>query len=321
MHGNVESDASVSAPERLIGRIVRLRPQGFPWVAPTWPGSMTRPAPERHLGSNYGAGWSRRYPVRLARAVVLDNLTRPLTHLVASPTVRGDELLELVTAPAIFVANHTSHLDTPLLLSVLPPRLRHRLVVAAAADTFFDRRWKAHLFAFALPAIPIERRRINRQSGDDAAELIEDGWSLIIYPEGGRSTDGWQQEFGGSAAYLAVRTGRPVVPVHIDGTWRVLPKGGERIHRSRTAVTFGTPISPDPGESTRHFNVRIERAVSTLADESHTDWWSARRRSADGSTPSPRGPEGSSWRRAWELGPAPDPNDKNDDRRWALRRR
>ena len=49
----------------------------------------------------------------------------------------------------IFAANHASHVDTPLLLSVLPDRWRHRTVVAAGADYFFDKRWKAVLFAFA----------------------------------------------------------------------------------------------------------------------------------------------------------------------------
>jgi 1-acyl-sn-glycerol-3-phosphate acyltransferase len=77
---------------------------------------VERAGPERHLGVDYDTAWSRRYPARLARAVVLDTITRPLAHLVASPEVRGDEILELVEAPAIYVANHASHVDTPLLL-------------------------------------------------------------------------------------------------------------------------------------------------------------------------------------------------------------
>jgi hypothetical protein len=83
-------------------------------------------------------------PARLVRAVLLDNVTRPLAHAIAAPEVRGAEMLELVEAPAIFVANHASHVDTGLLLSILPRRFRHKTVVAAAADYFFDRRWKAH---------------------------------------------------------------------------------------------------------------------------------------------------------------------------------
>ncbi len=89
----------------------------------------------------------------------------------------------------------TRAISTPrLLISVLPPRLRHSTIVAGAADYFFDRRWKAHLWAFLTAAIPIERQRVNRKSADLAAEMLEEGWNLLIYPEGGRSPDGWMQD-------------------------------------------------------------------------------------------------------------------------------
>ena len=290
----------------------------FPYAAPTWPSSLERDPPERRLGVDYRTAWARRYPVRLARAVVVDNVTRPLAHLLAVPEVRGEELLRLVEPPAIFVANHASHVDTPLLLSLLPLPFRHRTVVAAAADHFFDRRWKAHLWAGALNAVPIERHRVNRRSADVAAGLLDDGWSLVIFPEGGRSPDGWFQPFRGGAAYLAVRTGRPVVPVHLAGTWRVLPKQGRGLRRARTAVRFSTPLVPDEGEDARRFGARIETVLATMADEAATDWWTARRRAAAGTTPSPRGPDASPWRRAWALGPDPRADDEDDDGRWAV---
>jgi 1-acyl-sn-glycerol-3-phosphate acyltransferase len=305
-------------------RARRLRPDTFPWTAPNWPTAVERPAPKRHLGIDYDTSWTRRYPARLVRALVLDNVARPLAHIVASPEVRGVEVLEYVEAPAIFAANHASHVDTPLLLSVLPVRWRHKTVVAAAADHFFDRRWKAHLWALSLAAIPIERHRVNRRSSEEAADLLADGWNLVLYPEGGRTHDGWFQAFRGGAAYLAARTGRPVVPVHIDGTWHILPRGGEQLRRSPTRVTFGAAIMPAAGEDARRLEVKIESALATLADEAHSDWWNAKRRAANGTTPSPRGPKGSAWRRAWELGPPPERDGTIDNargrRRWALER-
>lgn len=271
------------------------------------------------MGVAYDSSWARRYPSRLARAVVIDNLTRPLAHLVAAPEVRGAESLELAHRPVIFVSNHASHLDTPLLLSVLPVDLRHRTVVAAAADHFFDRRWKAHLWAGALNAIPIERHRVNRRSADLAAGLVTEGWNLIIFPEGGRSPDGWFQPFRGGAAYLAVRTGRPVIPVHLTGTWRLLPKGGRGLRRGRTTVRFGLPMHPDEGEDARRFGARIESALAVMADEARSDWWSARQRAAAGATPPAGGPASSPWRRAWALGPDPG-EDQSDPGRWAVGR-
>jgi 1-acyl-sn-glycerol-3-phosphate acyltransferase len=292
---------------------------GFPWSAPHWPGGVERQAPLRRLGVDYDTQWSRRYPARLVRAVLLDNVTRPLAHVIASPQVRGEEVLELVEAPTIFVANHASHVDTGLLLSVLPKRFRHKTVVAAAADFFFDRRWKAHLWALGLGAIPIERHKVNRRSADTAAALLDEGWNLIIFPEGGRSPDGWFQEFRGGAAYLSRRTQRTVVPVHIAGTGRILPKEGGALRRSKTRITFGTPLSPAEGEDARRFGARIETTLATMADESATDWWTARRRAAAGTTPSPRGPVAAPWRRSWALGPEPgSQNEPVDERRWAV---
>jgi 1-acyl-sn-glycerol-3-phosphate acyltransferase len=308
----------VSTVERLIGRARRARPTSFPWTAPEWPVTLSRPAPQRNLGADYDTAWSRRYAARFVRAVALDAVARPLAHVIASPEVRGAEALALVEAPAIYVANHASHVDTPLLLSVLPPTVRHRTVVAAAADHFFDRRWKAHLWSLLLAAIPIERHRVNRRSAETAATLIDDGWNLVIYPEGGRTPDGWFQAMRGGAAYLATRTGRPVVPVHIDGTYQILPRGGERLRRSPTRITFGTPLVQRAGEDARRLEARIDATLATLADEARSDWWTARRRAAGGLTPSPRGPEASPWRRAWALGPDRRAAGEDDDARWAL---
>jgi 1-acyl-sn-glycerol-3-phosphate acyltransferase len=290
------------SPSALASRLGRAR---FPIAPPRWPESVPRPQPEPELGAHYDTEWSRRYPVRLARAMVLDNVTRPLARVLASPVIRGEEGLTGLTGSVIFAANHASHVDTPLLLSSLPLRFRHRTVVAAAADYFFDRRWKADAWSFLLAAIPFERNKVNRRSADVAVELLADGWNLIIFPEGGRSPDGWGQTFTGGAAYLAARTGATIVPVHLDGTRHILPKGRTGIRRTHTTITFGTPMKPDQDEQTRRFAARIETAVATMADEASSDWWTARKRAALGTTPPLQGPDVAAWRRSWMLEPAP----------------
>jgi 1-acyl-sn-glycerol-3-phosphate acyltransferase len=304
------------APPALAARAGRSR---FPLAAPSWPESIPRPAATSDLGVHYDTAWARKYPVRLARAMVLDNVTRPVVRVLASPLVRGEEALTGLEAPVIFAANHASHVDTPLLLSCLPLRFRHRTVVAAAADYFFDRRWKADAWSFVLGAIPIERTKVNRRSAELAAELLADGWNLMIFPEGGRSPDGWAQTFRGGAAYLASRTGRPVVPVHLDGTRHVLPKGRNTVRRTRTTVAYGTPLRPEEGEDARRFAARIEAAIATLADEASSDWWTARKRGASGATPSLRGPGAAAWRRSWMLPTAPGHRDTDDGVEWPKR--
>ena len=268
---------------------------------PQRPAAVAPSPPERRTGVHYDTAWARRYPVRLVRAVLTDNVAAPVARAICSPLVEGREHLDVLTGPAIFTANHASHLDTALVLACLPAEMRHRTVVAAAADYFFDRRWKAALWAFSLNSIPMERVRVNRRSADIAAELIGGGWNLIVFPEGGRSEDGWGQEFKGGAAYLAKRCDVPVVPVHLSGTRAILRKGSGRLRPGETEVRMGRPMRAREDEDARHFAQRIEQAVSELADEAGTDWWTARRRAAAGTTPSLRGPDISPWRRSWAL--------------------
>ncbi|MDQ6948929.1 MAG: 1-acyl-sn-glycerol-3-phosphate acyltransferase [Actinomycetota bacterium] len=273
----------------------------FPWTAPTWPGAVERPPAPRTLGVDYETAWARTYGARLARVVMTEGVTRPIAHLLAAPRVDGLDRLEQLDEPVIFAANHASHIDTPLLLSVLPDRWRHRTVVAAGADYFFDRRWKAAFFALSINAIPIERQRVNRRSADLAASVLDDGWSLLIYPEGGRTPDGWGQTHRPGAAWLAVRTKRTVVPVYVEGTRQVLPRHGSRLRPANTRITFGRPLRATVGMDARDLASRIEGALEVLADEQQTDWWAARRREASGGTPALTGPVASTWRRSWAL--------------------
>ena len=92
--------------------------------------------PRRKLGIDYDTAWARRYPVRLARAIVLDDFSKPVLRVALSPRVFGLEHLDPVEGPMILAANHASHLDTALLLV-------DTAVLAAASD---DRRRRGRLF-------------------------------------------------------------------------------------------------------------------------------------------------------------------------------
>ncbi|HET9731081.1 MAG TPA: lysophospholipid acyltransferase family protein [Acidimicrobiales bacterium] len=271
----------------------------FPWVAPTRPVSVDWEEPERTLGLAYDGAWSRRRPARMTRALFVEGVVRPLVHTVTPPEVHGADRLDNVEGPVIFAPNHNSHLDTALMLAALPRRFRHRTVFLAAADYFFDTRWKAAASSLALAAVPIDRSRVSRRSIDIATGLLAEGWNAVIYPEGGRSPDRWARAFQPGAAFLSLRTGAPVVPVYLKGTGEVLGKDSSRFHPGRTAVVFGSPIAPTEGDDPRALSAQLSEAVAVLADEEATDWWQARRRAARSDTPSLSGPEASPWRRAW----------------------
>jgi 1-acyl-sn-glycerol-3-phosphate acyltransferase len=273
----------------------------FPYRAPSTPLTVAPKAPERKLLGYYDSGWARKLPARYARFFVTEGVMRPVIAGLAQPERRGLDRLAELEGPAIFAANHHSHLDAGLLITSLPEPHRHQAFAAAAADYFFDTRVKATASALVLNAIPIERTKVGRRSADQAAELLDDGWSMVIFPEGGRSPDGWGHPFRGGAAYLAIRCGVPVVPVHLAGTGRILPKGKNRPKPGRTVVTFGTPIVASEKERSQALATRIESAVAALADEATSDWYGARRRAAAGETPSLSGPHAGAWRRTWAL--------------------
>ena len=279
-----------------------LRRAPFPLRAPTVPGGVTVPPAKLTLEGNYDTEWARRYPARMARVLMLEGVVTPAMRLLAAPSLRGLDRLNDLEGPAVFAANHHSHVDTPLVLSSIPEPWRHHIVIGAAADYFFGTRITAPLSALVIGAIPIERTKVGRKSADDAAGLIDDGWSMLIFPEGGRSPDGWGQEFRGGAAYLSLRCGVPVVPIHVEGTGRILRKGRTIPRRSPVTITFGRPLRPTEAEDSRRFARRIEAEVAALADEDSTDWWQARQRAHAGTSPSLQGPELGAWRRTWALG-------------------
>jgi len=308
------TDRYLRSGQRAVGKIERgvqkagrpLRAYGFPYRAPSVPKGVTVPVEPSTLGADYDTGWARTPLARAVRGLITEGPMHLIVRGLANPEVSGLDRLDDLTRlddppPVIFAPNHHSHVDTALMIRAMPMCWRKELVVAAAADYFFDKQWKAALSALALNAIPSDREITRRKASDLFRDLVADGHSLLIYPEGGRSPDGWGQDFKGGAAYLSARTGAPVVPVFIDGTGSIYGKGMKRPRPGRTKVIFGKPLAPTDDENTRRFNARIEAAVTRLGDDAITDFWTATQRAARGTNPKLTGPEYNGWRRQWEL--------------------
>ncbi len=300
-----------------VTRIVRNAQ--FPLRAAPTPKGQTPLA--ANVGANYDTDWARRFPARVARRVWRDTIARGLVNYYARPTVKGVDRLSDLDGPAVFAANHQSHADTAVIVTSIPEPWCNRLVVGAAADYFFGNRVTSAVSALFVGAIPIERTALNRRTIDRAVGLLRGGWSLVIYPEGGRSPDGWGQQFRPGAAFLARQAGVPVVPVHIRGTFDILRKGRAWPKRARSVINFGRPLDFDEGENNRRFTRRLQAAVEGLADETATgNWFAARRRLHSADSPTLEGPVGSAWRRRWALTePAPNTSHTShtdSKRRW-----
>jgi 1-acyl-sn-glycerol-3-phosphate acyltransferase len=256
----------------------------------------------------YPNDWSRKPAARALREVAQKAGLEPLFRSQVRVRAEGLDVLARITGPVIFAANHASHLDTPLILLSLPDEWRRRTAVAAAADYFFDTWWRAVGSSLLFNTFPVERR--GGSLSTTPGEVLADGWSLVIYPEGTRSKDGWMGGFRMGAAYLAVNHGVPVVPVAHRGTFAAMPRGAGWPARGRRPLTvrFGEPLVPQEGESVREFAPRIRAAVARLLDEDRTSWYASLRRAASDATPDPAGPPVAQWRRVWDASRSPDPD-------------
>ena len=196
---------------------------------------------------------------RLAHLVVFFPILRWLNPLY----VHGRVNIDSVEGPFIFVANHSSHLDTPALMRAMPAAIRRRMTAAAAQDYFFSSWVRGFLACLVCNAFPFPRK--GREGINRARWLLAHKWHVVLYPEGTRSQDGSIAPFRPGVGALAVESGAWVVPVAILGMRRVLPKGQPLPRRADVELRIGQPIrftdNEDPVEATR----LIEEAVRHLA--------------------------------------------------------
>jgi 1-acyl-sn-glycerol-3-phosphate acyltransferase len=283
-----------------LTRDVRQVATGWRWgKRPMIPRSAEPFAP-REEPEEFPTGWARTPAARAVRDVVQRGVLRPLVWNETRVRVEGLDVLETLRPPVIFISNHSSHLDAPLVLCSLPDAWRPRTAVGAAADYFFDVWWRAAATALVFNAFPVERAGGARATRT-AEELLRDGWNLVVFPEGTRSRDGWMQRFRTGAARLALEHGVPVVPVAIRGSFAAMPRGRgwPRGGRFPISVRYGPALHPDPSDEIRAFSDRMRAGIARLMDEDKTSWWESLRRQADGAAPDVDGPDGAPWRRVW----------------------
>lgn len=144
----------------------------------------------------------------------------------------------------ILVANHGSHLDALCLLSALPLRQVHRTFPAAAADYFFVSPHRLAVAVLLINALPFERETHVRQSLALCRQLLQTpGNVLIIFPEGTRSSDGEIGAFKPGIGLLAAGQDVPVIPCHLHGARRAMPKGSRFPRPHPIRLTIGHPRS------------------------------------------------------------------------------
>jgi 1-acyl-sn-glycerol-3-phosphate acyltransferase len=203
--------------------------------------------------------WARRAQARVLRELSLIGVLGPAMDLYTRRRISGRGELDGLEAPVLFVANHSSHMDTPAILRAMPGKWRRRTAVAAAADYFYRKRGTAHAVSLLFNTVPMQRNGggLEPESTAHLDALIGERWSLLVFAEGTRSRTGTVGRLRSGAAVLAAEHGLPIVPIYVSGTRQAMPPGRRWMRRKpgrpfsrrhRVEVRFGAPIRPRPGE-------------------------------------------------------------------------
>lgn len=173
-----------------------------------------------------------------------------------------------LTRQRIYFANHTSHIDTLAIWSALPPELRAHTRPVAAKDYWSKGALRRYIAGNGLRAVLIERARDKRE-GDPLqplAEALQQGESLIIFPEGTRGTAALPAAFKSGLYNLAQRfPATELIPVYLENLHRSMPKGTFLPVPLICTVRFGAPVPRIAGEAKDAFLVRARDAVVKLA--------------------------------------------------------
>jgi len=227
--------------------------------------------------------WARCRPARYVRETILQFGLWPMIDFYARARVRGRERFDDVKPPVVLVANHSSHLDTPVILRALPLKWRQRTAVAAAADYFYKKRAVANAIALVFNTVPLLRRgggSLDNGAFDHVDRLLKQRWNLLIYPEGTRSRDGRLGKVRSGAAVIARNHGIPIVPVRLRGTHAAMPPGqnwpkrvaGKVLRRRHTLeVEFGAPIWVQGDEPSSETMRRVRAFLEDRDDLPPTD--------------------------------------------------
>jgi 1-acyl-sn-glycerol-3-phosphate acyltransferase len=216
--------------------------------------------------------WARCGWARALRETILQFGLAPLMDWYTRARVSGREVFKELPPPVVFVANHSSHLDTPTILRALPLKWRQRTAVAAAADYFYKSRAVAQFVALIFNTVPIQRR--GGGSTEHVDTLIDQRWNVLMFPEGTRSRDGHVGKMRSGAAVIAQQHGIPIVPIRVIGTHDAMPpgrnwpkrlKGRFFSRRHRIEVRFGEPIWPAEGEHRHEVMQRVRASIDPEA--------------------------------------------------------
>ena len=245
------------------------------------PASTAGPVEDRGAGPTDPIdfpSWNRSRLSWFLRRISLPTWILPLARVFMQLKVDGLEHLAPLEGPVVFAANHQSHLDGPAVLIALPRRWRYWVAPAMAKEFFrahfypqqFTRKqWFTNSLNYYLSAqffntFPIPQREAGtRQTLRYMGDVLGDGYSILIFPEGKRMDEGQMAPFRAGIGMIGARLDVPVVPVRIQGLDKVLHPRWKWPKRGPARIAFGAPLRLT-GEDYQGLAKQVEDAVKKL---------------------------------------------------------
>jgi 1-acyl-sn-glycerol-3-phosphate acyltransferase len=186
-------------------------------------------------------------------------------------TVRGVQNLQALDGPAIFVANHQSHMDTLVLFEAMPERVKRNLYFGAAADRWFVKGKKKLVLQPWYQSMVLGNFPIVRGGGAKALEharwLLKQGSHVCIFPEGTRTMKDELGRFKPGVAILALELGVPVVPIYLSGLREMRPKGALHAKAGPAGVDIFAPVKFAAGTSVEEATTNLRAILARRHDE------------------------------------------------------
>ena len=174
--------------------------------------------------------------------------------------IRGAEHLPNDT-PFILAPVHRSNIDTFLVASITPRRMRYM-----GKASLWKYRWFGSIIT-TLGAFPVRRESADREALRICQEVLENGEPLVMFPEGTRQVGPVVEKVFDGPAYLAARMDVPLIPVGIGGSERALPRGSKLPRPVKTVVIVGEPMQAEPSSSGRVTRSSVRRLSEQLRSE------------------------------------------------------
>ena len=220
---------------------------------------------ERRPKSHKFPVWPRWRPIRWLRHALVSGVLFPLVSVVYSIEVRGRANFPRAKEPCLIISNHNMHMDQTMLLRAMPRGFRQRVAIAAAASDIFGNRVRGFGSALLGNAFPFAKEGSGvRESLEYVGKMLDEGWNVLIFPEGKLTVIGPMEPFKGGIGLLARESGVNVLPMRIDvlrpgfyeGKWFPHP-------RAKVRVNIGAPITVDPKMGYAEATALLEEAVRT----------------------------------------------------------